>query len=114
MRISEKQLIDVAYGIRKSLYLALLCVDKNTKNEHLDICPQEVLKSVEIRLYGLNEILNSPTGLPNILTSVIMAQTMLKVNNKDKDNYKLFRKYILDAGAEILRFVNDYLIRDGD
>lgn len=102
--MNKEQLIYAANGIRKSLFLALLCMDKKTRDEHKDINVREVFEGVKRRLFALNAMLDYPIELSEIIISVVSAESFCY----NGVGFTAFRKNILDAGSDILRFAENY------
>lgn len=86
--------------LRKSIFFLLLCVDPKTKDEYKDIDINQTIDNVLHRINGLNKVLFYPQ---EIVTIVSLLQEAKDEFNKPEFDFMLYRKLILDAGAEVLK-----------
>lgn len=96
---SQNQIKHAKENIRKSIFFLLLYVDPKTKQEYCNIDVNQAFLSLLYKLNGLNEVLLYPTELVFIIS---LIQSALNEYNSPNFNFKVYRKLILDAGAEVL------------
>ena len=97
---SEQQIIKTKKKLRRSIYFLLLCVDPNTSNDYSNI---DVNKAFDCLLYKLdrfNTLLFFPQEIVEVMCLLKAAQNLY---NSQHFQYEVYRKLVLDAGAEVLK-----------
>ena len=96
---TNNQINETKVKIRKKIYFLLLIVDPKTKQNYKNVNVDEAYDSMLHRLNGLNEILNSPQELVTVMS---LLQEAKHVYDNEFD-FNIYRKLVLDAGAEIMK-----------
>ena len=86
--------------MRKQIFFLLLIVDPDTKDNYKDVNVEKAFNSLQCKLAGLNEMLFAPPELVRIMSLIEAA--LLEYHSEDF-SYSVYRKLILDAGAETLK-----------
>lgn len=95
---ADMQFADAKAYIRKRIFFLLLVAeDLETRAKYPDIDLATAHESVMWKLSGLNELLGEPHELVTILSLLEKAKEIIK----DKFDFKVYRKLILEAGAEV-------------
>ncbi len=97
-RFSEGQIEQTKKNLRGSIFFLLLCVDEKTSWEYQDVDVNKSFNGLLLKLGGMNKLLLEP---PEIVTTMSLLQAALIEYNKPDFNFSIYRKLILDAGAEI-------------
>ena len=97
---SVKQIAKLRKSIRGSIFFLLVCVDPETKDEYLDVDVEKNFDYIIARLNGLNKLLIDRVEIVDIMSMLHSAR--LEYRNPNFD-FKVYRKLILDAGAEVER-----------
>lgn len=97
-RFSEKQIEQTKKSLRGSIFFLLLCVDKNTSWEYQDVDVNKCFNGLLQKMGGLNSLLLEPLEI--VTTMSLLQAALMEYNNPDFD-FQIYRKLILDAGAEI-------------
>jgi len=95
---ADKQFSDAKAYIRKKIFFLLLVaedLDKREKFPTVDL--GQAHTNVMYKLSGLNSILGEPREMVTVLSSLEEANNLIK----HEFDFKLYRKLILEAGAEI-------------
>lgn len=98
---TSSQIEKTKKSLRGSIFFLLLCVDSKTASEYDENV--DVVKCFENLLYrmgGLNELLKNPV---EIVTAMSLLESALTEYKKEDFDFKVYRKLILDAGAEIAK-----------
>lgn len=99
---TSKQIAQTKKSIRGSIFFLLLCVDPKTSSEYKNVNINKSFEGLLLKLGGLNDLLMNQ---PEIVTTMSLLQAALKEFNKNNINedfdFHIYRKLILDAGAEI-------------
>lgn len=95
---SKDQIVNTKESMRKQIFFLLLCVDPETKNEYQNIDVNAAFEGLLYKFAGLNDLLNTPQELVDVLSLIKSAQ--IEFNNPDFQ-YKKYRKLILDAGNKV-------------
>lgn len=82
--------------LHRKLFWLLLYKDPDTKDEFSYVNFTAYHESLMCELNGLNDILLQPSGLAEILC---VLQAAYNETLKETFNYKLYRKFVLDAHA---------------
>lgn len=93
-----EQISSVKQSIRKSIFFLLLYVDPKTKHEYEGVNIGKAFNSLLYKLGGMNDILFYP---PELVTVISLLQQALIELNKEDFSFAVYRKLILDAGAEV-------------
>ena len=95
---SVEQIKYTKQSIRKSIFFLLLYVDPKTKQEYADVNVNKAFDGLLHRLGGMNNILFCPPELVTVIS--LLQEAWTEFNKKDFD-FGVYRKLILDAGAEV-------------
>lgn len=85
--------------IRKQIFHLLLYVDPNTKDQYPDINVNWAFECLLKKIGGLNSIFNYP---PEIVAITCLLEAALMEYNSSTFEFSVYRKLVLDAGAEVL------------
>lgn len=96
---SSSQISIVKQSLRKAIFFLLLYVDPQTKDDYPNVNVDDAFQSLMLRLNGLNSILLEPPELVDTMCYLEAARQLLDSNF----DFALYRKLILDAGAQIMR-----------
>ena len=97
---TRNQISEIKQSLRKSIFFLLLYVDPKTKQEYVDVNINQAFCGLLHMLGGMNEILFYP---PELVKIISLLQAALTEVNKTDFNFSVYRKLILDAGAEVER-----------
>lgn len=95
---SQDQVIWSKEKMRKSIFFLLLIADPKTKNEYNNIDVNNAFKNLLYRLGGFNSMLE---GEPKLIIVMSLLERALLEYNSTKFDFSIYRKLILDAGAEV-------------
>jgi hypothetical protein len=95
---SENQISQTKKSLRGTIFFLLLCVDPKTSWEYKDVDVNKCFISLLYKMGGLNKLLFEPV---EIVTAMSLLQAALDELNSSEFNFGIYRKLILDAGAEI-------------
>lgn len=95
---TQNQIIQTKKSLRGSIFFLLLCVDSKTANEYKEIDVNKCFEGLLLKLGGMNQLLMYQ---PEIVTVMSLLQAAMIEYNSPEFNFKIYRKLILDAGAEI-------------
>ena len=95
---SENQIAQTKKSLRGSIFFLLLCVDPKTSWEYQDVDVNKCFNGLLLKIGGLNELLLKQ---PEVVTTMSLLQAALMEFNSPDFNFGVYRKLILDAGAEI-------------
>lgn len=95
---SENQIAQTKKSLRGSIFFLLLCVDPKTSWEYKDVDVNQCFNGLLLKIGGLNELLLKQ---PEVVTTMSLLQAALMEFNNPDFNFTIYRKLILDAGAEI-------------
>jgi len=95
---SENQIAQTKKSLRGSIFFLLLCVDPKTSWEYQDVDVNKCFNGLLLKIGGLNELLLKQ---PEVVTTMSLLQAALMEFNNPDFNFGVYRKLILDAGAEI-------------
>ena len=86
--------------LRREIFFLLLCVDPETKDDYQDVDVNTAIRGVLYKLGGLNSVLFEPPAL--VLAISLLEEALIQYGKSDFDFF-VYRKLILDAGAQILK-----------
>lgn len=101
---SENQIAEIVKSLRGSIFFLLLCVDRETAWEYEDVDVNKCFHGLLLKIGGLNELLLEP---PEVVTTMSLLQAARMEYNKPRFRFKVYRKLILDAGAEIKKLLEE-------
>lgn len=86
--------------IQKSIFFLLLYVDPNEREKYKDIDVVGAFGTLQRKISGFNSVLLEP---PEVVMTISILEAALQEYQSECFNWKIYRKLILDAGAEIMR-----------
>lgn len=97
---TQEQIAQVKKSLRGSIFFLLLCVDPETSEEYKNVDINKCFEGLLLKLGGMNELLMNQ---PEIIIAMSMLQAaLIEINKPELEfDYSIYRKLILDAGAEI-------------
>ena len=102
---TQTQIAQVKKSLRGSIFFLLLCVDPQTSYEYENIDVNKCFEGLLLELGGMNDLLMNQ---PEIVTTMSLLQAAMNEFNKTDFDFKIYRKLILDAGAEVKK------LKEGD
>ena len=102
---TQTQIAQVKKSLRGSIFFLLLCVDPQTSYEYENIDVNKCFEGLLLKLGGMNDLLMNQ---PEIVTTMSLLQAAMNEFNKTDFDFKIYRKLILDAGAEVKK------LKEGD
>lgn len=116
-KFTSEQIAQTKKTLRGSIFFLLLCVDPRTSWEYENVDVDKSFEDILLKLDGLNDLLLNPPEIVITMSLLQEARKEFKKINENKMNenkmrgnfdFRLYRKLILDAGAEIDK------IKEGD
>lgn len=98
--LKESQFEQTKQEIRKQIFFALLIADPKTRDNYRDVEVDRVLSNLLYKIGGLNSVLYYPPELVTVIS--LLESARIEYNNPSFD-FKVYRKLVLDAGAEVLK-----------
>lgn len=95
---TQTQIAQIKRSLRGSIFFLLLCVDPKTSSEYENVDINKCFEGLLLKLGGMNDLLMNQ---PEIVTTMSLLQAALNEFNKLSFDFHIYRKLILDAGAEI-------------
>ena len=95
---TQDQVAKTKKSLRGSIFFLLLCVDQKTSHEYKDVDVNKSFNGLLLRLGGMNKLFMEP---PELVTVMSLLQAAMIEYNSPNFNFKVYRKLILDAGAEV-------------
>lgn len=97
---SKEQISQIKKSIRGSIFFLLLCVDPKTKHEYDNVDIQKCFEGLLLKLGGMNKLFMNQ---PEIITIMSLLQAaLIELDKPESDfDFGIYRKLILDAGAEV-------------
>ena len=86
--------------MRKQIFFLLLIADPVNAEEYDNVDVNEAIESVLAEFGGLNDLLNYPQELVEVMALINAARIEY---DKFNSNWKTYRKLILDAGNKVLK-----------
>ena len=102
---TQSQIAQIKKSLRGSIFFLLLCVDPQTSWEYENIDVNKCFEGLLLKLGGMNDLLMNQ---PEIVTTMSLLQAAMNEFNKIDFDFKVYRKLVLDAGAEIKK------LKEGD
>lgn len=96
--LTKAQILSIKKFLRKSIFFLLLYVDPATKQDYSYIDVNEAFVNLLYKMGGLNSMLINCIEITIAMT--LIEEAKLQYNSVSFD-YQVYRKLILDAGAEI-------------
>ena len=97
---SRYQISEIIQALRKQIFFMLLYVDPETNEEYKDVNIDNAFVNLLYKIGGLNSVLCEP---PELVTVISLLEAARIEYGKDNFNFKIYRKLVLDSGAEILK-----------
>ena len=97
---SEHQITEIKQFLRKQIFLLLIYVDPETNEEYRHVNVDNAFVHLLYKLGGLNSVLYEP---PELVTVISLLEAARIEYGKENFNFKIYRKLVLDSGAEILK-----------
>ena len=95
---TQNQIAEIKKSLRGSIFFLLLCVDKETAPEYKDVDVNKSFNGLLLKIGGLNHLLMCQ---PELVTVMSLLQAAMMEYNNPEFNFHVYRKLILDAGAEV-------------
>lgn len=95
---TQNQIAETKKSLRGSIFFLLLCVDRKTATEYKDVDVNKCFNGLLLKLGGMNQLLMEQ---PSLVTVMSLLQAALMEYNNPEFNFHIYRKLILDAGAEV-------------
>jgi len=97
---TREQIAQTKKSLRGSIFLLLLCVDINTREQYKDVDVNKFFESLQLKIGGMNELLLEQ---PQLVTVASLLQAAQQEYNSENFEFRVYRKLILDAGSEVER-----------
>ena len=97
---SKDQISQAKELIRKRIFFLILIVDPETADKYNGVNVQEAFEGTMGELGGFNDLLGCPVELVTTLSLLNAARLEYESENF---RWKKYRKYILDAGNEVMK-----------
>lgn len=101
---SKNQIQETKKKLRKSIFFLLLCADENTlpdiKKDYGEVDVNKTFQGLLLKLGGMNQLLMEP---PELVTIMSLLQAALIEYNKPEFDFQVYKRLVLDAGAEVSR-----------
>ena len=95
---SQNQIEQAKKSLRKSIFFLLVCVDKRTAPTDVEIDVNKCFNGLLLKIGGMNKLLMEP---PELVTVMSLLQAAMIEYNSSEFDFKIYKKLILDAGAEV-------------
>ena len=103
---SQEQVNGVKKSLQKSIFFLLLYVDPATKGSYQHVDIDKAFEDLQYKICGLNELFNHSVELVMVMSILEKALLIYQSGNAESE-FGVYRKLILDAGAEIMRLKED-------
>ena len=97
---TKNQIKQAKKSLRGSIFFLLLCVDPETATEYEDVDVNKCFNGLLFKIGGMNQLLMNQ---PELVTVLSLLQAAMNEYNNSNFDYSVYRKLILDAGAEVMR-----------
>ena len=95
---TQEQIAKTKKSLRGTIFFLLLCVDPETSHEYENVDVNKSFEGLLLKLGGMNDLLKHQ---PEVVMTMSLLQAALKEFNSPEFDFQIYRKLILDAGAEI-------------
>ena len=99
---TKQQISEIKQFLRKQIFLLLIYVDPETNEEYKHVNVDNAFMHLLYKLGGLNSILCEPPELVTVI-SLLEAARIEYGKGEENFDFKIYRKLVLDSGAEILK-----------
>lgn len=96
---NENQISKMKESMRKQIFFLLLLADPATKDEYSNVNINDAIVSLLLKIDGFNSLLFYPVEIVKIQS--LLEEALIQLDNPEF-NFEVYRKLILDAGAEVL------------
>ena len=96
---SENQISKMKESMRKQIFFLLLLADPATKNDYSNVNIKEAIVSLLFKIDGFNSLLFYPVEIVKIQS--LLEEALIQLDSPEF-SFEVYRKLILDAGAEVL------------
>lgn len=97
---SKDQILQTKELMRKRIFFLMLIVDPETADKYDSVNVKEAFEGTMSELGGFNDLLGCPVELVTTLSLLNAAKLEYESQNF---RWKKYRKYILDAGNEVMK-----------
>lgn len=97
---TQDQIIETKQKMRKQIFFLLLIADPVNAEEYDNVDVNEAIENILVEFGGLNDLLNYPQELVDVMSLVNAAK--IEYNSRNY-NWRKYRKLILDAGNKVLK-----------
>lgn len=95
----DEQIQNEKIKLRKAIFFLLLIADPKTNKEYENVNVVNAFLNVQYEIDGLNELFFESSELVRI--SSLLERALMEYQS-DTYQYEVYRKLVLDAGAEVL------------
>ena len=95
---TQNQIAQTKESLRKSIFFLLVCADEKTAPTDVEIDVNKCFKGLLLKIGGMNQLLMEQQELVTVMS--LLQAAMMEYNSPDFD-FKIYKKLILDAGAEV-------------
>lgn len=95
----DEQIQNEKIKLRKDIFFLLLIADPKTNKEYENVNIVNAFLNVQYKIDGLNELFFKSSELVRI--SSLLERALMEYQS-DTYQYEVYRKLVLDAGAEVL------------
>lgn len=99
-KFNKTQISEIKQALRKQIFFMLIYVDPETNEDYKNVDVNEAFVHLLYKIGGLNSILCEP---PELVTVISLLEAARIEYNSENFNFKIYRKLVLDSGAEILK-----------
>lgn len=97
---TQDQIAETKQKMRKQIFFLLLIADPVNAEEYDNVDVNEAIENILVEFGGLNDLLNYPQELVDVMSLVNAAK--IEYNSRNY-NWRKYRKLILDAGNKVLK-----------
>lgn len=97
---TQDQIAETKEKMRKQIFFLLLIADPVNAEEYDNVDVNEAIENILVEFGGLNDLLNYPQELVDVMSLVNAAK--IEYNSRNY-NWRKYRKLILDAGNKVLK-----------
>lgn len=99
-KFNKAQISEIKEALRKQIFFMIIYVDPKTNEDYKNVDVNEAFVHLLYKIGGLNSILCEP---PELVTVISLLEAARIEYNSENFNFKIYRKLVLDSGAEILK-----------